>query len=133
MKLLFSVLLSGILLFFLNENSLYTLSMGNPQNCELAASICSVNSDKVTDENKQVYCKLEKISEKSLRIKVSKQQVSDKFYFNFLATGYIKLEFDYTLNPEIVSDLSLSNIIIKAGKYSVVETSTSYEMEVNLK
>lgn len=133
MKFLFSVLLSSILLLFLNDNQLYTLSMGSPQNCELAASICAINTDKVTNDAKQVYCQLEKLGEKNLKITILKQQLSDKFYFNFLATGYMKFELDYTLDSQVVSDLSLSNIIIKTGKYLVVETATSYEMEVNLK
>lgn len=133
MKFLFSVLLSSIFLLFLNDNQLYTLSMGSPQNCELAASICAINTDKVTNDAKQVYCQLEKLGEKNLKITILKQQLSDKFYFNFLATGYMKFELDYTLDSQVVSDLSLSNIIIKTGKYLVVETATSYEMEVNLK
>lgn len=107
--------------------------MGSPQNCELAASICAINTDKVTNDAKQVYCQLEKLGEKNLKITILKQQLSDKFYFNFLATGYMKFELDYTLDSQVVSDLSLSNIIIKTGKYLVVETATSYEMEVNLK
>ncbi len=107
--------------------------MGNPQNCELAASICAINTDKITDEARQVYCELEKLGEKNLKITIPKQQLSDKFYFNFLATGYMKFEFDYTLGYQIVSDLHLSNTNIKIGKYMVVETTNSYELEVNLK
>lgn len=134
MKIGLSLLLTSLLMFeFINSNNPYMLSMGNPQNCELAASICAINTDKITDEARQVYCKLVKVGEKNLKITIPKQQLIDKFYFNFLATGYMKFEFDYPLGPQIISDLHLSNTNIKMGKYMIVETPNSYELEVNLK
>jgi hypothetical protein len=133
MKLTTSLFFTLLVLSFAEISTPFILTMGNPNTCELEKSICTIGTGEITDFSKQVKCNIEKVGERSLKIIITKSGLSEQFYFDYISTGYFKIEFDFQFNTEFANNLDLSNKTIKSGKYQITETSLTYEVEVSLK
>ena len=131
MKLL--AILGLLLLWVDTDNKTFVLTMGAPPNCAAENNICNIQLQSVQDKNNQVACGLFKLNERTLSISIYKTSTSEVFYFNYLATGFFVVSNDYALNQDVVDYLSLSNLIVKAGKYPITVTALAYVVEVNIR
>jgi hypothetical protein len=133
MKVTTALFFTILFLSFAEVSTPFVLTMGNPNTCELEKSICSIGTGEITNNSKQVRCNIEKVGERSLKVIITKSGLSEQFYFDYISTGYFKIESDFQFNVEFASSVNLSNKTIKSGKYQITETSLSYEVEVSLK
>lgn len=131
MRILILSFFLGLLASLEEVNNQYLLTMGNAPNCVPANSICKIGKGGIIDNTKQVNCDILKNGERNLKIIIPKIDVNEVFYFNYISTGFLRIEVDYELENELL--IGLNNRVIKAGKYPIVETLQAYEIEVTLK